>query len=57
MEYRPDKISAYYYGSIEYAWVIVAVNTTKGIEDLTLGKKLILPSVNTINMLGVNNAI
>ena len=57
MEYRPDKISAYYYGSIEYAWIIVAVNTTKGIEDLTLGKKLILPSVNTINMLGVNNAI
>lgn len=57
MEYRPDKISAYYYGSTDYDWIILAANTTKGLQDLTLGKKLIIPSVNTITYLGVSNAV
>ena len=57
LEYRPDKISAYYYGSTEYDWVIVAVNTTNGIQDLTFGKKLVIPSVDKIVTLGVGNAI
>ena len=57
MEYRPDKISAYYYGTTDYDWVILAVNTTNGLEDLTLGKKLVIPSINTIISLGVSNAI
>jgi len=53
MEYRPDKISAYYYGSTDYDWVILAVNTTKGLQDLTLGKELVIPSINLITTLGV----
>ena len=53
MEYRPDKISAYYYGSTDYDWVILAVNTTKGLQDLTLGKELVIPSINLIATLGV----
>lgn len=57
MEYRPDKISAYYYGTTDYDWVILAVNTTKGLEDLTLGKKLVIPSIDKIISLGVGNAI
>ena len=57
MEYRPDKISAYYYGSTDYDWVILVVNTTKGLQDLTLGKKLVIPSIDKIVSLGVSNAV
>lgn len=57
MEYRPDKISAYYYGSTDYDWVILVVNTTKGLQDLTLGKELVIPSINLITTLGVSNAV
>jgi hypothetical protein len=57
MEYRPDKLSAYYYGTTDYDWVILAVNTTKGLEDLTLGKKLVIPSSDRLLSLGVINAL
>ena len=53
MEYRPDKISAYYYGTPEYDWVILLVNTINGLQDLTLGKELAIPSIETIKFLGI----
>ena len=53
MEYRPDKISAYYYGTPEYDWVILLVNTINGLQDLTLGKELVIPSIETIKFLGL----
>jgi len=46
MEYRPDLLAEYYLGDSKYAWaLIVANNFTNGIEDFTLGRKILLPNL------------
>ena len=53
MEYRPDKISAYYLGTTDYDWVILAVNTVNGLQDLTFGKELVIPSIQAIESIRI----
>ena len=49
MEYRPDKISSYYYGVVDYAWILSTVNTfVNGVADFYLGRKIIVPSITNI---------
>ena len=49
MEFRPDKIAAYYYGDPSLFWVISVVNNfDKGIQDYYGGREFILPSLNRI---------
>ena len=46
MEYRPDKISAYYLGTSKYAWLISMLNNfTNGVQDYYLGRDLLIPTL------------
>ena len=45
MEYRPDKLAAYYMGDSNLAWSIVIANGfVNGIKDFTLGRKIKIPN-------------
>lgn len=47
MEYRPDKIAAYYMGNSDLAWAIMLANDfINGIKDFTLGRKIKIPNAN-----------
>jgi hypothetical protein len=49
MQYRPDKVSIYYYGTPFLHWIITLVNNFFGIQDYTEGKEIKLPSTRTLN--------
>lgn len=52
MEYRPDKISAYYLGSVKYAWIITLINNfVNGIEDYELNKTILIPDISNLELL------
>lgn len=45
MEFRPDKVAAYYLGDEKLMWAISAANNfQKGIEDYYLGRKIKIPN-------------
>lgn len=45
MEYRPDKVAAYYLGDETGFWAISAANNfQKGIEDYYLGRSIKIPN-------------
>lgn len=45
MEYRPDKVAAYYLGDETMYWAITAANNfQKGIEDYYLGREIKIPT-------------
>ena len=49
MEYRPDKVSAYYLGGSDYSWMIDLANDfVNGIEDYYLGRKILIPDIDTV---------
>ena len=49
MEYRPDKIAAYYIGDERLGWMIdVANDFTNGIQEYYLGRNLKIPSLDKI---------
>lgn len=46
MEYRPDLISMYYYGTISNAWLITYVNNFEnGLKDYKMGRKILIPNL------------
>lgn len=47
MEFRPDKVAAYYLGDERMSWVISAANNFQnGIQDYYLGRKIKIPNSN-----------
>lgn len=49
MEYRPDKLAAYYLGDERLGWMIdVANDFTEGIQDYYLGRALKIPVLEKI---------
>lgn len=49
MEYRPDKVAAYYLGSPNYSWLIDLANDfDNGIKDYRLGRSILVPKIDTI---------
>jgi hypothetical protein len=49
MQYRPDKVSMYYYQTPFLHWIITLVNGFFGVQDYTEGTEIKLPSIRTIN--------
>lgn len=49
MQYRPDKVSMFYYQTPYLFWVISLVNNFFDMSDYTEGREIILPSSRTIN--------
>lgn len=46
MEYRPDLISMYYYGTVSNAWLISYVNDFDGgIKDYVAGRTILIPNL------------
>lgn len=46
MEYRPDLISMYYYGTTNNAWLISYANSFEnGVKDYKLGRKILIPNL------------
>lgn len=49
MEYRPDKVATYYLGSSTYSWMIDLANDFEnGIKDYKLGRKILVPNIDTV---------
>lgn len=49
MEYRPDKLSAYYYGDPNMSWIIDFANKfTNGIKDYYAGRKILVPNLDAV---------
>lgn len=45
MEYRPDKVAAYYLGDEKLSWAITLANRfTNGIQDYYLGREIKIPN-------------
>lgn len=45
MEFRPDKVAAYYLGDERLMWAISAANNFQnGIKDYYLGRKILIPT-------------
>lgn len=44
MEYRPDKVSREYYGTVDFWWKILEVNNISDIFDFKVGRTIRLPS-------------
>lgn len=45
MEFRPDKIAAYYLGNEKMMWAISAANNFQdGIKDYYLGREILIPT-------------
>lgn len=52
MEYRPDKVAAYYLGNPNYSWIIdLANNFTEGIKEYRLGRTILIPNLNDVRPL------
>ena len=48
-QYRPDKLSAYYYDDPTYYWILTFVNNFEnGLEDYVEGREIIIPNPNTV---------
>lgn len=55
MEYRPDKVAAYYLGDERMSWAIsLANNFIQGIEDYYLGREILIPTENAFIKLTAN---
>lgn len=49
MEYRPDKLAAYYLGNERLGWILDLTNNfNEGIKEYYLGRKIKIPSRNAI---------
>lgn len=45
MEYRPDKLAAYYLGDERLGWLLTLANSfTNGIKDYYLGREILVPT-------------
>ena len=54
MEYRPDKVAAYYLGDEKMFWAISAANSFQnGIRDYYEGRDILIPNVQAFIKLGV----
>lgn len=47
-EFRPDQLSNQVYGTPDYGWAIMEVNTLRSFKDLTLRRRLRIPPLNII---------
>lgn len=47
-QFRPDLISAQYYNSEKYSWVILAANNLKTPYEMKAGMRLVIPSLVTL---------
>lgn len=47
-EYRPDMLSFQVYGTPDYGWAIMEVNTLRSFRDLKLRRRLRIPPLNVI---------
>jgi hypothetical protein len=55
MEYRPDKVAAYYLGDETMSWAIsLANNFLLGIEDYYLGREILIPTKDAFIKLTAN---
>lgn len=53
MEYRPDKVAAYYLGDERLGWAISAASGfMNGIRDYIEGKKILVPTQEAFILLG-----
>lgn len=53
MEYRPDKIAAYYLGDERLSWAVSAANNFQnGIQDYYLGRSIKIPTDRAFILLG-----
>lgn len=49
MEYRPDKVAAYYLGDENGSWLITLTNGfVNGVADYTLGREILIPNEEAI---------
>ena len=56
MEFRPDKVAAYYLGDETMSWAIsLANNFTQGIEDYYLGRQIRIPTEDAFIKLTASN--
>ena len=55
MEYRPDKVAAYYLGGSNYSWLIDLANDfTEGIKDYYKGREILIPNIDVVySLMGV----
>lgn len=52
MEYRPDKVAAYFLGNESYSWMItLANNFENGIKDYYYGRRINVPDLDVIMQL------
>lgn len=51
MEFRPDLISKYYYGTEKLSWLIMLVSDIRGIDELILFKPILVPDTSTLNII------
>ena len=54
MQFRPDKVAAYYLGNANYSWLIDLANDFEdGIKDYRLGRAILVPNIDIVyNLLG-----
>ena len=49
MEYRPDKVAAYYLGGSNYSWMIDLANDfVNGIKDYYKGREILVPNIEIV---------
>lgn len=47
-EFRPDMLSFQVYGTPDYGWAIMEINTLRSFKDLTIGNRLRIPLLDNI---------
>ena len=47
-EYRPDMLSYQVYGTPDYGWALMEINTLRSFKDLTLRRRLRIPPLDII---------
>lgn len=47
-EFRPDMLSFQVYGTPDYGWAIMELNTVRSFKDLTNGVRLRIPPIDSI---------
>ena len=54
MQFRPDKVAAYYLGNANYSWLSDLANDFEdGIKDYRLGRAILVPNIDIVyNLLG-----
>lgn len=47
-EFRPDTLSYQVYGTPDYGWAIMEINTLRSFKDLTLRRRLRIPPLDVV---------